>query len=68
MPVINGKYYTIDEVEEIKRKLSDDEFDKFLVSGVVAAATGSALAGLLIGGSAVGGILGDALFGSDDIF
>ena len=59
MPVINGKYYTEEEVAAIKRQSSDDEFDKFLVSGAVAAVTGSALIGGLVGGSFLGGIVGD---------
>ena len=65
MPTINGKYYTDSEIETIKEKLDDDAFDKFLVSGVIGAVTGSALIGVLIGGDFLGGILGDGLFGDD---
>ena len=66
MPVINGKYYTEDEIDTIKRELDSDAFDKFLISGVIGAVTGSTLLGGLLGGSLLGGLLGDSLDG--DIF
>jgi len=66
MPTINGKYYTEREVREIKRELDSDEFEKFLVSGVVGAVTGSSIIGGLVGGSFIGGLLGDVLEGDDD--
>lgn len=68
MPVINGKYYTEEEVRAIKRELSSSEFDKFIISGVIGAATGSALVGGLLGGSLLGGLMGDFLEGTDDLF
>ncbi len=66
MPVVNGKYYTEAELAAIKRELSDDAFDKFIVSGVIGAVTGSALVGGLLGGSMLGGFIGDSLEGLDD--
>ena len=51
MPTINGQYYTESEISQIKAKVSEDEFDKFLISGVIGAVTGSALLGGLLGGS-----------------
>lgn len=66
MPVINGKYFTEDELAAIKRELDSDAFDKFLISGVIGAVTGSALLGGILGGSFLGGLLGDATDG--DIF
>lgn len=66
MPYINGTYYTEKEIEAIKTKVSDDDFEKFLVSGLVGAITGSALLGGLLGGSFLGGIIGDAAEGTDD--
>ena len=67
MPVINGKYYTEDEIATIKRAIdNDDDFDKFLISGVIGAVTDSALLGGLLGGSLLGGLLGNGLDG--DIF
>jgi len=66
MPVIAGKYYTEAEVAELKRTLSDDKFDKFLVSGVIGAVTGSSIVGGLLGGSFLGGLAGDLLEGDDD--
>jgi len=66
MPTINGKYYTEREIREIKRELSSDEFDKFLVSGVIGAVTGSTIVGGLLGGSFLGGLVGDLLEGDDD--
>lgn len=66
MPVINGKYYTEQEIEEIKKKTSDKDFEKFLMSGIIGAATGSAVIGGLLGGSFAGGLLGDLFEGTDD--
>ena len=66
MPIINGKYFTEEEIEKIKRELDEDAFDKFLVSGVIGAVTDSAILGGLIGGDLIGGILGDALDGDLD--
>lgn len=66
MPVINGKYYTEDEVAAIKRESSSDDFSKFLVSGVVGAVTGSSIVGGLLGGSFLGGLAGDLFEGDDD--
>lgn len=66
MPIINGVYYSEEEVEEIKRESDPDAFDRFLVSGVIGAVTGSGLLGGLLGGSLLGGISGDMLEGDDD--
>jgi hypothetical protein len=67
MPVINGKYYTEEEIDAIKRESkSDEEFEKFLISGVIGAVTGSSLIGGLLGGSLLGGLAGDMLEGDDD--
>lgn len=66
MPVINGKYYSQQEVDAIKRKLSSSDFEKFLVSGVIGAAVGSSIVGGLLGGSFLGGLVGDLLEGDDD--
>lgn len=66
MPVINGKYYTEREVRQIKEALDDDQFEKFLISGVIGAVTGSSLIGGLLGGSLLGGLMGDLLEGDDD--
>lgn len=66
MPVINGKYYTEEEVSAIKNQSSDDEFEKFLISGVIGAVTGSSIIGGLLGGSLLGGLMGDMLEGDDD--
>lgn len=66
MPVINGKYYSEEEIKAIKNQSSDDEFEKFLVSGIIGAATGSTLIGGLLGGSLLGGLMGDMLEGGDD--
>jgi hypothetical protein len=66
MPVINGKYYTNEEVTAIKNQSSSDEFSKFLVSGVIGAVTGSSIVGGLLGGSLLGGLMGDLLEGDDD--
>lgn len=66
MPLVNGKYYTQEEVDSIKRNSSSDDFDKFLTSGVIAAVTGSSVIGMLLGGSILGGVAGDLLEGSDD--
>ena len=66
MPVVNGKYYTQEEYDAIKRQSTDEEFEKFLVSGVVAAVTGSSVVGAVVGGSLLGGLVGDLLEGTDD--
>ena len=66
MPIINGKYYTEQEVDAIKRQSSSSDFESFLVSGVVGAMTGSSIVGILVGGSILGGLLGDAAEGTDD--
>lgn len=68
MPTINGKYYTDEEIQAIKDKVSDDEFEEFLTSGMIGALTGSAILGGILGGSYLGGILGDGLFGDDNPF
>jgi hypothetical protein len=65
MPVINGKYYTDEEVSAIKRQSSSSDFEKFLISGVVGFAVGSSVVGGLLGGSFLGGFVGyliDATF------
>lgn len=66
MPYVNGKYYSESELSDIKRRLNNDEFEKFVVSGVIGAVTGSAVVGGLLGGSLLGGLLGDAAEGTDD--
>tara|TARA_R110000851_G_scaffold8429_4_gene32367 strand:- start:2077 stop:2286 length:210 start_codon:yes stop_codon:yes gene_type:complete len=66
MPVINGKYYTNEELAAIKNQSSSDDFSKFLISGVIGAVTGSAVIGGLLGGSFLGGLVGDVLEGDDD--
>lgn len=68
MPYVDGKYYSERELEDIKRKLTDDQFEKFLISGVVGAVTGSSVLGAVVGGSLLGGIVGDLLEGTDDSF
>lgn len=68
MPIINGKYYSEEEVRAIKRRLSEDQFEKFLISGVIGAVTGSTIVGGLLGGSFFGGLVGDILEGTDDSF
>lgn len=66
MPIINGKYYSEEEVAAIKRQSSDSDFEKFLISGVIGYATGSSVVGGLLGGDLLGGIVGDLLEGDDD--
>lgn len=66
MPVINGKYYSEEEVAAIKRQSSSSDFEKFLISGVIGAATGSSIIGGILGGSFLGGLTGDLLEGDDD--
>ncbi len=66
MPTINGKHYTHSEIEEIKRRSSEDEFEEFLISGVIGYATGSSIVGGLLGDSLLGGLMGDLLEGDDD--
>lgn len=68
MPIIAGKYYTEREVEKIRDRISDEAFEKFLISGVIGYATGSTVVGSLIGGSIMGALLGDVLEGTDDSF
>ena len=66
MPYINGKNYSEREIEEIKSELGREDFKKFIVSGVIGAATGSSVIGGLLGGDFVGGLLGDLLEDGDD--
>ena len=66
MPVVNGKYYTEEEIAAIKKQSSGDEFERFLISGVIGAVTGSSIIGGLLGGSLLGGLMGDMLEGDDD--
>lgn len=66
MPVINGKYYPEEEVQAIKKQSSSEDFEKFLISGVIGFATGSSIVGGLLGGSLLGGLMGDLLEGDDD--
>lgn len=68
MPYINGTYYTEEQIRAVKRKVSSDDFEKFLISGAIGALTGSALLGGLLGGSFLGGLLGDLFEGTDDSF
>lgn len=63
---INGKWYTEQEIAAIKQRVSEKQFEEFLVSGLIGAVTGSALLGGLFGGSLLGGLLGDFMEGSDD--
>ena len=66
MPVVNGTYYTDEEIAAIKSKMDSDAFDRFLISGVIGAVTGSSIVGGLLGGSFMGGLLGDLAEGDDD--
>jgi hypothetical protein len=66
MPVINSKYYSEEEVQAIKNQSSNEDFEKFLVSGVIGFVTGSSIVGGLLGGSFLGGLLGDFAEGTDD--
>jgi hypothetical protein len=66
MKKINGKWYSDAELEDLKRELGDDKFDKFVTSAVIGAVTGSSLIGGLLGGSLLGGLTGDLLEGDDD--
>ena len=59
MPRINGHYYTPEQIREIKRNSNKDDFEEFLVSGVIAGLTGEALVGAILGGSLLGGIVGE---------
>lgn len=59
MPYINGTHFTDEQIRAIKEKASDKEFEEFLISGCIGALTGSALLGWALGGSLLGGILGD---------
>jgi hypothetical protein len=62
MPYVNGHYYSDSEIRAIRSKSSDEQFENFLISGVIAGLTGSALLGWAIGGDLLGGILGDLFF------
>lgn len=66
MPYVAGKYYTDREIREIKSQLNEDQFEKFLISGIIGFATGSALVGGLLGGDLLGGFVGDIFEGTDD--
>jgi len=66
MPHVNGKFYSSQQIREIKRDLDRDEFEEFMISGVIGAVTGSSIVGGLLGGSFTGGLLGDLLEGDDD--
>lgn len=66
MPVINGKYYSEEEIAAIKNENSSSDFEKFLISGVIGAVTGSTIIGGLLGGSFLGGLMGDLFEGDDD--
>ena len=66
MPYINGKYYTEQEIAEIKANTSDSDFEKFLISGIIGFATGSTIIGGILGGDFVGGLVGDLLGDDDD--
>ena len=66
MPVINGQYYSPSQLEAIKEELDDKAFTDFLVSGTIAAVTGSALLGGLAGGDFIGAAVGDLLGGLFD--
>lgn len=69
MPVINGKYYSEQEIAKLRQVLSTPKpviDSDFVTSAVVAAATGSSVIGALVGGDIVGGLLGDMLEGSGD--
>jgi hypothetical protein len=66
MPIINGKFYTDEEVEAIRRQSSSEQFERFLVSGVIGFATGSTIVGAVLGGDIIGALVGDLLEGTDD--
>lgn len=72
MPMINGKYYSEQELADLQRVLqrkneSSSILDSsFVTSAVVGAVTGSTVIGALVGGNIIGGLLGDMLEGSDD--
>lgn len=66
MPYINGTYFTQEQINAIKRQSTDDQFEKFLISGAIGFATGSTLVGGLLGGDLIGGLVGDLLEGTDD--
>ena len=57
MPIIKGKYYTEREIAQIKKELDEDAFEKFLISGVIGAVTGSSVVGGLLGGDFLGGFI-----------
>ena len=40
MPYINGNYYSQDDIDTIRSKASDDEFERILISGAIVALTG----------------------------
>lgn len=57
MPVVNGKYYTEEEITAIKRQSTDSEFKEFLTEEVaVGAIVGGVVAGPI--GIVVGGLIG----------
>lgn len=63
---INGKWYTEQEIDAIKQRVNERQFEEFLVSGLIGAVTGSAFLGGLLGGSFLGGLLGDFMEGTGD--
>jgi hypothetical protein len=62
MPYVNGHYYSESDLRSIREKASTDEWESFLLSGVIAGLTGSALLGWALGGDLLGGLLGDIFF------
>lgn len=66
MPYINGTYFTDAQVRAIKQQSTQEQFDKFLISGVIGFATGSSIIGGVLGGDLIGGLVGDLLEGTDD--
>lgn len=50
MPTIKGTYISERDLEKIKNALDDDAFEKFMISGVLGAVTGSSVIGGLLGG------------------
>jgi hypothetical protein len=57
-----GEVLSEREIQELKSK---GDWDSFLLSGIIAYATDSALLGGLLGGNFVGGVVGDLLNPSD---
>lgn len=67
MKLINGKWYTTQELEDIVSSSSETKStDDVLLSATIGALAGSTVVGGLIGGSFLGGFLGDVLEGTDD--